>query len=94
MYTPLRRLLFAGVIAISLLQSACGQKGDLYLPEIPVAPNVMSGRPTSQATSTLEDQHQHQEQQEQSDEEKRKASAKKTEADAKAQAQPETQDSN
>lgn len=90
MYTPLRRLLFACVIAISLLQSACGQKGDLYLPEIPAAPSVMSDRPPRQATSTLEDQQQ----QEQSDEEKSKASVKKTEADAKAQAQPETQYSN
>lgn len=41
-------------MVILLVLSACGQKGDLYLPNIPPSPNVMNDGQENELTSTSE----------------------------------------
>lgn len=90
MFTPLRYFFFGCVIVFSLMQTACGQKGDLYLPEIPAAPNVMADRPPVEAAARLEAEPAP----EQNDEKEREASAKKAEPADNAQTRPEAQNLN
>tara|TARA_R110002167_G_scaffold25973_3_gene89611 strand:+ start:505 stop:774 length:270 start_codon:yes stop_codon:yes gene_type:complete len=42
-------------LLILLVLSACGQKGDLYLPNIPTSPNVINDEQESVAVFTSED---------------------------------------
>jgi predicted small lipoprotein YifL len=49
LFSPLRYLYLGCIVSISLMLMACGQKGGLYLPEIPEAPNVLSDRPAISA---------------------------------------------
>lgn len=43
----MRYFIAASLAVILLLLGACGQKGDLYLPAIPEAPNVLPDRQVS-----------------------------------------------